>query len=383
MKYIYIIFFIGLVIFSCKKKDLNEPIKEAAKENSYVIHMNTNQYKNASISEGKILSQKMSGKIQVNGKLDVPPQNLITISAIMGGYVTYTPLLQGMKIKKGSIVATLQHPDYIKIQREFLESKSKLEYLKQEFDRQEELRKENVSSIQAYQETTAQYNQLKASYADLYQRLQLIGIDPNKLTIDNISSTIQIKSPESGYVTKVFINIGKMVQPQDIICEIVNTDHLHAEFFVFEKDIHYIKINQDITFTLLNEEAARKAKVYLINHNIEEDRTIRVHAHLDKDDPLLIPNMYIKGYIQTNNKMVHVVPNQAIVSTNGKDYVFVIKNKSNTQIELEAKEIIKGISDEHYTEIIDDQINQWINQNIVIEGSYDVLSVWKNTNEEE
>lgn len=382
MKNILLQFCIGLLIVACSTKENKE--SEVMDSTSAVTELSItpDQYKNAHIKEGVIEQRAMSGNIQVNGKLDVPPQNLITISAIMGGYVTSTPLLQGMKVKKGEVIATLKHPDYVKLQREYLENKSKLDYLKQEFDRQEELRKENVSSIQAYQETSSQYNQLKALNADLYQRLQLIGINPNQLTIDNIRSTVQITAPENGYVTNVYINIGKMVQPQDVICEIVNTDHLHAEFFVFEKDIHLIKIGQDINFTLLNENSTRKAKVYLINHKIEDDRTIRVHAHLEKDDPSLIPNMYIKGNIHTNNNQVYVVPNSSIVSTNGKDYIFIKKGVLKESIEFQAKEITKGVVDENYTEIKSDELQQYIHSYIVTEGSYDLLSVWKNSNEE-
>jgi cobalt-zinc-cadmium efflux system membrane fusion protein len=382
MKNILLQFCIGILIVACSTKENKESEVMDSTSSVTVLSITTDQYKNAHIKEGVIEQRAMSGNIQVNGKLDVPPQNLITISAIMGGYVTSTPLLQGMKVKKGEVIATLKHPDYVKLQREYLENKSKLDYLKQEFDRQEELRKENVSSIQAYQETTSQYNQLKALNADLYQRLQLIGINPNQLTIDNIRSTVQITAPENGYVTNVYINIGKMVQPQDVICEIVNTDHLHAEFFVFEKDIHLIKIGQDINFTLLNENSTRKAKVYLINHKIEDDRTIRVHAHLDKDDPSLIPNMYIKGNIHTNNNQVYVVPNSSIVSTNGKDYVFIKKGVLKESIEFQAIEITKGVVDENYTEIKSDDLQQYIHSNVVTEGSYDLLSVWKNSNEE-
>jgi cobalt-zinc-cadmium efflux system membrane fusion protein len=382
MKNIFLKFCIGILSFACSTKEKNETTITETSANATVLSLTIEQYNNAHIQEGKIEQRTMSGNIQVNGKLDVPPQNLITISAIMGGYVTSTSLLQGMKVKKGEVIATLKHPDYIKLQREYLENKSKLDYLKQEFDRQEELRRENVSSIQAYQETTSQYNQLKALSADLFQRLQLIGINPNQLSIENIKSTVQIIAPENGYVTNVYINIGKMVQPQDVICEIVNTDHLHAEFFVFEKDIHQIKVGQVINFTLLNENLTRKAKVYLINHNIEVDRTIRVHAHLDKDDPSLIPNMFIKGNIQTNNNIVYVVPNQSIVSTNGKDYIFFKKGINKNNIEFQAIEITKGIVNENYTEIKIESFQQLIDSSIVTVGSYDLLSVWKNSNEE-
>src|SRR5690606_11521970 len=107
---------------------------------------------------------------------------------------------------------------------------------------------------------------------------------PNTLTKSNISSVVSIYSPVNGYVTTVNVNIGKYVTPQDVICEIVNTEHLHAELTVFEKDISKISVGQKITFYLVNESSkARTATVYLINHQISADRTIRIHAHFDAD----------------------------------------------------------------------------------------------------
>jgi cobalt-zinc-cadmium efflux system membrane fusion protein len=262
------------------------------------------------------------------------------------------------------------------MQQEYLETKSQLEYLETEYKRQSDLAKENVNSQKTLQQAKSQYETMLVRNAALKSKLSLIGINADNLTPQTIQNTITIYSPINGYVTAVNVNIGMYVNPSDILFKIVDTEHLHAELIVFEKDVPKIKIGQKVRFTLANENTERTATVYLIGREISSNRTVRIHCHLDKEDKDLLPGMYLKAYVEAGTRKVPALPDKAIVSFEGKSYIFKLENANRYQM----KEVKKGISELGFTEIetdsgIDAQTK------IVISGAYDILAKMKNSDE--
>jgi membrane fusion protein, heavy metal efflux system len=396
MKYaIYLLCTLLALFASCKDKTTETEHAHEHEEASNVVELSAAQYKTAAIKLGKVEMKNLSASLQVSGMLDIPPQNLVSVSALMGGFIKSTDLLQGMKVHKGQVIATIQNPDFIEIQQDFLENLSKLHFAEQEYKRQEELAKENVAAQKTMQQTLAEYQSLKATNSGLLEKLSILGITPASLEQGNIRSTVSIVAPISGYVTTVNVNIGKFVNPQDVICEIVDPEHMHVELTVFEKDLGKIKIGQKIRFVLINEsDKERTAKVYLINHKISEDRTVRIHAHMDKEDASLIPFMYLKAYIETGEQALTALPDEAIVSSGGKHYIFtnVMDHVEPTHgdskhheeaYSFQAIEVVKGISQNGYTAITLPESFDLKNVEVVVKGAYDLLSKMNNSEEEE
>lgn len=371
--------FIAVLFASCGSKTEETKQEEHHEEEASVVELTPEQVKIINLKLGKIEMKDLSGAIKVNGMLDVPPQNLVSISAPMGGFVKSTELLQGMKVSKGQAIVVMQHPDYIQMQQDFLESKSQLDYLELEYKRQQELSKDNVNSQKTLQQAKSQYESMLAKNAGLKAKLMMLGINGEKLTSQTIQNTISISSPISGYVTHVNVNIGMYVNPTDVMFKIVDTEHLHAELTVFEKDVPKIKLGQKVRFTLANETDERTATVYLIGREISEDRTVRIHCHLDKEDLDLLPGMYLKAYVEAGTQSLPAIPNEAIVNFEGKDYVFVAEKEAN---HFKMLEVTKGISELGFTEV---EIKEGLSKEslIVINGAYDILAKIKNSEEDE
>jgi len=383
---------------SCTTKP-EEPVAEKHHDEEGKVELTQAQFTRTGIEFGKVEMKNLSSTIAVNGMLDVPPQNMVSVSALMGGSIKSTDLLQGMKVRKGQVIATLQNPDFIQIQTQYLEDKFKLKYLELEYKRQEELSLENVTAAKTFQQVSSDYNSLQVTISGLEEKLKILNINPKTLTKSNIRSVVNIYSPISGYVTTVNVNIGSFVNPQDVICKIVDTDHLHAELTVFEKDISKIKIGHKLRFVLVNEgNKERTASVYLINHEISPERTIRVHAHIDTENPNLMPGMYLKAFIEVgeNNKTT-ALPDQAIVNADGKSYIFIKdaghshehkeekhadSAASNEAHTFKAIEVTKGITQNGYTEVLLPEGFEIDHAEVVIKGAYDLLSKMNNSEEE-
>ncbi len=361
----------------CSTKDKAAETSLAQPTEIAHVTLSQEQHKLLGVVLGQPTLRSMNGLIKANGMLDVPPQNMVTVSAPLGGFVKSTELLQGMKVKKGQTIIVLQHPDYIQLQEDYLTSKNQLEFLDLEYKRQEELAKENVTAAKALQQAKSNYFGTKAKVQGLRAKLKLININPQELENGEIQNTISIPSPISGFVTEVNVNIGQHVNPTDVLFKIIDTEHLHAEAQVFEKDVPRLKIGQLVRVYLSNENKERLAKVFLIGKEITPERTVRVHCHLEGEDPSLIPGLYFKALIETDPQQVTTVPNEAIVDFDNKQYVFV--EKKSGELEYEMVEISKLKSEEDFTEVA--LPSSIAGRKIVLKGTYALLSILKNTEE--
>jgi cobalt-zinc-cadmium efflux system membrane fusion protein len=377
-KYIVLFLFSILLVFSCGEKPVQDvPLHHTNEENT--VELTADQFKTAGIQTGKIETKQISGIIKVNGMLDVPPQQKVSISLPFGGFLKNTEMLQGMKVRKGQVIAKIENPDFIQVQQDYLDIESQLEFAKAEYERQQTLATENVNSLKTLQQAKSNYLSLLAKYNGLTAKLKMMNLNPTSVSQGVITSTVNIYSPISGYVTKVNANIGMFLNPTDVLFEIVDTKHLHAELTLFEKDISLLKIGQKVKFVLANESEERVATVYLIGREIKEDRTVNVHCHLDSEDADLIPGTYLKAYIETGENRVHALPSDAIVKYQGKQYIFATTTE---EYHYKMLEVETGNSDNGYTELILPPDFDVETEKIVIKGAYDLLAKMKNSEDE-
>jgi len=73
-----------VMIVSCNSKSTEEKTEEAALTTN-VASLTDAQLKNATIEVGSLQKRSISSTLKVNGKIDVPPQNLVSVSMPLGG----------------------------------------------------------------------------------------------------------------------------------------------------------------------------------------------------------------------------------------------------------------------------------------------------------
>lgn len=342
------------------------------------------QYETAQIELGSIEMKVLSGTIKVNGMLDLPPQSLVSISTPFEGIVKSTEMLQGMKVKKGQVVVVLQHPDFVQIQQDYLDYSSSLEYLKLEYERQQELSSENVNAKKTVQKAKSEYQSMLARVRGLKVKLKLMNVNLSVLEKGNIQSTLTLYSPINGYVTEVNTNIGATASPADILFKIADTEHLHAELTVFEKDVPQLKIGQKVRFTLANENKERMATVYLLGREISKERTVNVHCHLDQEDGQLLPGMYLQALVENGSQKVEALPEKAIVDFEGSKYIFIEGSKKDKELRhFEMIEVKAGVTELGFTAVSAVNKMDLTKERIVLNGAYDLLSKIKNSEEVE
>jgi len=313
--------------------------------------------------------------LKVNGLIDVPPSNIVSISIPLGGYLKKTNLIPGMFVKKGALLAVIEDPIYIQLQQDYLTAKSRFAYLEADYIRQRDLNATKSTSDKIYQLAKSDFESQKYLVKSLQEKLKLIGIDPSQLNETTISRAINFNSPINGYVTKVNVNIGKYVTPTDVLFEIVDPSDLHLRLIVYENDVLNLKIGNEVTFTTNNDLSKKHmAHVAVITPNINEERTTDVHCHLVNENVRLYPGTYVSAEISLNNAKVDALPEESIVKWENKPFVFV--KQPDQSYKLVA--VALGVTTNGFIEVK----TNLQGQDIVLKNAYTLLMKLKNSSEE-
>jgi cobalt-zinc-cadmium efflux system membrane fusion protein len=376
MKNIFLITF-ALLITACGSSSEPETSAEANTNNQNLVVLNQKQLTAAKLSFGKLEEKVIGSFITSNGTIDVPPQNMISVSAPLGGYLKSTKLLPGLQIKKGEAIAFMEDQQYIQMQEDYLTTKAKLAYSKSEFERQKELNASKASSDKVFQQIQMEFSTLRITLNSMEQKLKMIGIKPESITENNITSTIKIYSPINGFVSNVNVNIGKFVNPSDILFELIDPSSIHLNLKIFEKDLNQLVIGQKlIAYSNTNPSKKYAAEISLISRDLSEERIAEVHCHFENADKSLAPGMYMNAEIQLKDDNKLAIPEDAIVNFEGSDYVFV--KKSNNTFEMTPVKI--GTIESGFIEVINADIFK--DKELVTKGAYTLLMTLKNKSEE-
>ncbi len=382
-----ILLFLSIVILSTachtgdEVKDKSvEPGKTNQPQNQSTVFVTGAQINTAGIVLGNAERNNMSYLLKVNGKVDVPPQNVVSISFPLGGYLKSTNLLPGMPVRKGETLGILEDPQYIQMQQDYLSAKIREEQLQKEFTRQQELNASKASSDKVLEQITSDFQTQRVLVKALAQKLALIGLNPEKINPDNISKSVNVYSPINGFVSKVDVNIGKYVSPTEVLFELINPEDIHLALSVFQKDVQSLSIGQQVMATTANNPNKKyTAHIILITHDIDADGSVQVHCHFNLIDKTLIPGMYMNAEIETNSINAITVPEDAIVSYEKKQYVFQAKDSN----QFEMIQIETGPSMNGRVSVISENGQSFLQNVIVLKNAYSLLMKMKNTGEGE
>ena len=337
-KYIIVIMAIAttLLLNSCGNKNTateHEEEHHDEHENALTATLTAKQIKTIGIELGTMEKKQLTDSLKANGLLKVPNQNKASATATYGGVVKTILVQPGNTVSKGQVLATISNASFISMQEEFLSTSAKADLAQTEFERQKTLKEGNAASQKSFQQAEAELKTLKAKKSSLQKQLELIGINTATLSPDNMQSVVSITSPITGSVSDVKVNIGSFVEANNPIAEIVDNSQLHLDLYVYEKDLSKLKVGQTIHFTLTNNAGKEfDAKIFGISNTFEPNtKAIAIHAQVEGDKTNLIDGMSITALVSLQNAMLDAVPNDAIVSSEGQDYIFIVTDKHSEE----------------------------------------------------
>jgi len=373
----------SLLLWSCGHKAA-ENTPEAAHEHeaeavTNIVELTKLQVTKTGIQFGDFENRNLRDVVRVNGYLHVPPQNKAQVSAFIGAVIRNIVVKEGEFVKEGQVLMQLASPEFVKLQEDYLVSKSNIVFSQKEYERQKELAKDNIASQKSLQEAEAKYDGEKARLASLEDQLMLLNVQVQDLSSSTLQKSFQLRSPIEGYVGKILVNTGSYAEPQKELVTVIDNSHLHVDLMVYEKDLAKVRPGQHVSITFTNmPELVMGAQIFSIGKEFENDsRTVNAHAELlgtDRHD--LVPGMYVNGLIETGSADAVAIPEAAVIRDKGKDYIFIMDpamQKHPAEVAFTAVEVKKGVTNGGYSEVT--TLGKLpAKYQVVVKGAYYVLS---------
>jgi len=312
---------------SPKEKEEHGEHEEAGHGEEDIVSLTEQQMDAIGLKMVQLEKRTLNIAVTASGTLELAPQDKADVSPVIGGIVKTINVFEGDKVRKGQVLATLEHPDFIQLQQDYINTVNSLEYLEKEYERQKKLYEEKVGSGKDFQKTSADYFNSKSNAEALKAKLNMIGINSSEVAKGKIFPLVNLTAPINGIVSLVETNVGSYIEPLTKVFEIVDNEKIHADLMVFEKDMDKIKVGQKIYFSTTGvADKELEAKIFAISPAFEQNpKAIHVHANIVTQNVKLLPGMYIKGKIIANDVETDVLPEHAIVTEEGKTYIFVQK----------------------------------------------------------
>ena len=376
---IYIFTFCVLVAMaSCRQAEteVGETAIETT-EGSQAVKLTQAQIDLAEITFGQIEQKLLSGDVDARGIVDIPPDGIASVSPVIGGIVQSIDVYPGQHVNKGQVLAYLTHPDYINLQEEYLSTQNSLVFLENDYQRQQRLYEEKVSSEKKLLESQTAYQAAKARLSAVRIMLEQLGIDPTAIANGNLFTKVPLRSPIQGMVNAINVNLGKNVGAGDALFEITCRKKLHLKLDVFEKDILKIEKGQRVTFNLSNvDEQIFEARILSIGGTVQSTgRIVKVIAEFDNTGTMLFPGMFVASQIHTGEEMFDALPESALMNYGaGKPYIYYTTSPaSSDETEFARINVDTGYEEDGYVHVI---LNKPLpaNARIVTQGGYYVQS---------
>lgn len=339
--FLSVILIAGLV--SCSKK-AETPATTASADTtterslSEQIKITAEQFKNLNPELGHFSETSMDDEVKTTGMVDVPPENLASVSIPVTGFVKTifaNNALPGRFVKKGTILATVESLEFVQMQQDYFQAVAHSAFLEKELERQQTLSAEDIGVKKKLQQADSEFNSNQALIKSLEAKLKIIGINAASLKKGDILSVINVVAPISGYIKNTNINTGKSVSPNDVLFEIISKEHLHVELKVLEKDAYKIQKEQKVLIDEPRLGNKVSATVFLVGQTFEDDtKAINIHVHLDNEqqEQKLIPGMFINARILTGTRKARTLPESAVIRAADGNFILILEKQNNKEV---------------------------------------------------
>lgn len=326
------------------------------------IPLTAKQVSTVDLKMGEAVEREMDATIEAKGSLVLRAQAMGDVASLMGGIVKSIFVKEGQLVHRGQVVATVENTDVVSLQREYYSAAKECELAKADLERQLLLSKQGAGVKRTLQQTRKDYQVAHANLLGIGRQLAQMGISTSAVAKGKFTTAFPLRAPISGVVSQLTASLGSYADMQTPLMKIRNTQAVECDLNVFEKDLAKVKVGNRVTFSLTNQPGVKlSGTVYGMNQYFNDgSKSVAVHVKMD-DASLktsrinhikLFDGMYVSGQIATGSQRCLALPSEAIVSTDGKQYVFALNGEPKKgEYSFSRHEVSTGVTDGGFTEV--------------------------------
>lgn len=186
----------------------------------------------------------------------------------------------------------------------------------------------SVNAVAVLPDMAGKVSSVSVSVGDLVRKDQIIAyVDASRAGY--VYSASPVKAPISGRITALPATVGATVSQSSPIATVAQTDDLEIKINIAERFISRIENKQTAIVTFDAYPSVEfNAKVFEVSPVLDTTtRTMQVKLRFDKKDPRVRVGMYARVKLVTESvKNAIVIPSTAIITREGKTYVFAVSS---------------------------------------------------------
>ena len=351
-----VITFVGFSFLSQSKAETSESENQEEEIDFQNIPLSEKQVKAVDLKMGEAQEREMDAMLHVNGSLVLRAQDMGNVSSLMGGIVKNVYVKEGQMVSRGQVVATIENTDVVTLQREYYTAYKESEMARLELDRQKTLASAGAGIKKTLQMSEKNYKVAQANLLGTGRQLQQMGISTKEVAKGKFTTVFPLRAPISGTVSDMQASLGSYADMQTPLMKIRNNHAVECDLNVFEKDIAKVKVGDQVLVSLTNQPGVNvSGRVYGMNQYLNKGtKSVAVHVKLyAKRGAKLFEGMYVSGQIATGRQLCMTLPDKAIVSADGKQYVFALNQQHSKggTYSFSRHEVTTGVSNNGYTEV--------------------------------
>ena len=361
---------IGIIVLIGYLSACTKSTEEPTQQESEFIEITESQFQSEKMKIGNLDSIKFNKSIFFTGKIVPNIDGFAQISIPLPGIVNKIFVKSGQIVNEKDVLFELTSNEFIDLQKNFAESSAKLHKLKNDYERIKELTNLNINAKKEFLTAESEYKSELANYNSLKIKLTSIGINTSKVADGIFMEKYQIKSPISGYINNINLSLGQYIDNNAVVANVVNSKNLQLKMNVYEKDLSFVQIGQEVIYKLNNNTNTNyKAVIKSIEKSINnETNAINVFANFSDDNQNYFVNQYVEGKIITNPYFSLALPEGSLLKYDDEDFVLVLDRKENDVYFFKKIKVNIGGRNGNYVEII----SPTNLKDILIEGAYNI-----------
>ncbi|MCU4157215.1 efflux RND transporter periplasmic adaptor subunit [Carboxylicivirga sp. A043] len=310
-----------------------------------LVYITREQFEAEHMQIGQAKLMTFQSGINCYGHIGAQPNGVAQINTLLPGHVETVQAIVGQKVKKGEVIALISSAGLIELQQQYIGTLAQMKKITADYERAKELYKSNIGSEKEFLNVESAYQQAVTDYNAYRQQLQRLNLDITKIEEGKIANTYPLVSPINGEMTQLNVVLGKYVEQQELIAEVVDASRLQLVLSVFEKDIPQLANGCQVQFSLPNSnQQFNSARLVTIARRVQDDtKAIECRATIDSmQKQNLIYKSYVQAQVITRHKEALGLPLQSVIKEGNDSYYFVVKEQNDKGYYLEKQQLNRG-----------------------------------------
>ena len=296
-----------------------------------VVQISQQNLENLGVKLGKAEAVSQIPVLSAPATVVIPPTREYIVSASQAGVIDKLNVAIGDKVVKGQILAQLNSPDLLTLQREYLKADSAQHASLINFNRDKKLLEEGAIADRRWQETGGLYRSAVSETDEHKQLLEISGMTSGEVVqlakTRRLSRQLNVRAPITGVVMERAAVAGTHIDMMAPLYRIANLDELWLEMAIPQERLDSIKIGDRVVV----ENSTVSAKITLLGQSVNpENQTILARAVVEASRSAPSGNSSLRPgqrlntrIIQPGGKAAFRVPNAAIAWNEGKAFIFI------------------------------------------------------------